>query len=143
MPLRPVLPEADIERGRSVRASLALCDGAPPPIKPNECQIGAKQLERETDTEHLDRIERKFGIEAAFDVGSLPETVLLAFEQEITSQSRKGGGRGGQAAPYDHDPPGDQWDSKSGKRRLLLARHEESPKCRGLRFPHARGSRPG
>jgi hypothetical protein len=54
----------------------------------------------------------------------------LFFRQSI----RKGGGRGGQAARYDHDPPGDQWDSKSGKRRLLLARHEESPKCRGLRF---------
>ena len=47
------------------------------------CQIGAKKLECESDAEHLDRIEREFGIEAAFDVGSLPETVLLADEQEI------------------------------------------------------------
>jgi hypothetical protein len=30
--------------------------------------------------EHLDRIEHEFGIEAAFDVGGLPETVLLAPE---------------------------------------------------------------
>jgi hypothetical protein len=35
---------------------------------------------RQTAAEHLDRIEHEFGIEAAFDVGGLPETVLLARE---------------------------------------------------------------
>jgi len=37
-------------------------------------------LERQSNAEHFDRVEREFGIEAAFDVGGLPETVLLARE---------------------------------------------------------------
>jgi hypothetical protein len=39
---------------------------------------GDRLSERQSDAERFDRIEREFGIEAALDVGGLPETVLLA-----------------------------------------------------------------
>ena len=35
------------------------------------------ELECQSDAEDLDCIETEFGIEAAFDVGGLPEAVLL------------------------------------------------------------------
>jgi hypothetical protein len=34
-------------------------------------------LERQSDAEHLDCIKREFRIEAAFDIGLLPEAVLF------------------------------------------------------------------
>jgi hypothetical protein len=35
------------------------------------------ELKRQSDAEYLDCIETEFGIEAAFDIGGLPEAVLL------------------------------------------------------------------
>jgi hypothetical protein len=47
------------------------------------CAPGLPISKRQTAAEHLDRIERESGIEAAFDIGGLPETVLLSREPEI------------------------------------------------------------
>jgi hypothetical protein len=41
------------------------------------------KLISEENREAGDRVNREFGVEAAFDVGGLPETVLLARQQQI------------------------------------------------------------
>src|SRR4051794_8874114 len=44
------------------------------------------RLEREPSAEHLDRIERKLGLEAALNICGLEKSVLLAREQEIADR---------------------------------------------------------
>src|SRR6266511_3402932 len=48
--------------------------------------MGARASEREPGPEDFDRIEGEFGIEAALNIGGLPEAVLLAREQEIADR---------------------------------------------------------
>src|SRR6267154_2695678 len=60
------------------------------PCKPRRVQRRARGLvnasKRQPDLEHIDRVERKFSLQAALDIRRLAEAVLFARKQEIADR---------------------------------------------------------
>src|SRR5262245_43227817 len=57
-----------------------------PQRMPRRVRSRARRSKRQTDLEDVDGVEGKLGFEAALDVRSFAETMLLARKQEITDR---------------------------------------------------------